>query len=177
VSNPSNLLYIEIADDSGYIGRSDAYFEVDPLMAIGTLLTALGIALGDVQNCSDGRVVKAQARLGVDVSPWEARPIATGAAASNCVTLAFAHNAADDLPWDFLVPAVSSSVLSGGKPDMTEGATIDVLADVLENLTPVVAGLTFVTNRGGALGPTASGFLCTRKRSRLFSRQTMDVVP
>lgn len=172
---PENIVYIELADRDGYIGRTDVYFKVPNASTVGDMLAAMELLLNLVQDCSGGRIVKAQLRMGMDVTSFSLKPIEANATASYCLNLAFAHNASDSLPWNFLVPAVSLSVLSGGQPDMSEGGTIDLLADVLENQAPLLSGMTFITNRGGALGPTADGFCSARQRSRLFARQSMEV--
>lgn len=175
MSGESNLIYIELADRNGYVARTDAYFTVDPATTVADVRTAAADLLTKVQNCSGGRIVRAQARLGLDVSSFATHPLEDAATAAFCVTLAFAHNGADALPWDFVVPAVSLSVLNGALPDMSEDATIDLLADTLENVTPPILGWAYLTNRGGALLPTADGFCSARKLSRVSARQSMEV--
>lgn len=171
---PKNLITVRVADALGFSASSDAYFLADTTLSVGDILIEAGVWLGRLQDCSGGRIVDAQVRLEVDVSAFAAKAIEEGASTSNSLVLNF-PNDSDTLPWDFVVPAVSSSVLIDGAPAMGEGATIDLLTDMMENLGPTLAGFTFASNRGGELAPEASGFLSARKRGVLASRQTIQV--
>lgn len=172
---PKNLIAVTIADALGFSAMADAYFLADTTLTVGAILNVVGVWLGRLQDCCGGRIVDAQVRLDVDVSPWADKSIENSASTSSALVLNF-PNDSDTLPWDFVVPAVSTTVLVGGGPDNTEGATIDLLADMMENLGPTLAGFTFASNRGGTLVPEASGFLSTRKRGILESRKTLQVI-
>ncbi|HEV2461070.1 MAG TPA: hypothetical protein VGS80_22185 [Ktedonobacterales bacterium] len=153
---------MEVADARGFIARTDAYFTVDQsTVTLAELTSAMQTWLAEVQAVCGGRIVGAQFRIGIDVSGFAGKTIEPSAGVASCVALKFA-NTADGLPWDFVVPAVSTTMIVAGKPDMSEGATIDVLADTMENGTTGPSGFAFVDTRGGVLGPTAGGFLTTR---------------
>lgn len=172
---PKNLITVQVADALGFSAKADAYFLADTTLTVGDILNVVGVLVGRIQDCSGGRVVQADVRLEVDVSAFSEKVIEPGASTSSALVLNF-PNDSDTLPWDFVVPAVSTSVLVDGGPDVTEGATVDLLADMMENLGPTLAGFTFASNRGGALVPEASGFLSTRKRGVLASRKTIRVI-
>lgn len=172
---PKNLINVRVADALGFTANADAYFLADTALSVGDILNVVGVWLGRLQDCSAGRVVDAQVRLEVDVSAFAEKVIESYASTSSALVLNF-PNDSDTLPWDFVVPAVSTTVLTDGGPDVSEGATIDLLADMMENLGPTLAGFTFASNRGGALVPEASGFLSTRKRGILASRKTIRVI-
>jgi hypothetical protein len=172
---PQNVVTVRVADALGFTAITDSYFLADTTLSVGDILNVVGVWLGRLQDCSGGRIVSAQVSLDVDVSAFAEKTIEPGTSTSSALVLNF-PNDSDTLPWDFVVPAVSTTVLVDGGPDNTEGATIDLLADMMENLGPTLAGFTFASNRGGALVPEASGFLSTRKRGILESRKTLQVI-
>lgn len=172
---PKNIIAIEVADSLGFTAKTNSFFLADTSLSVGDFLVVAGVWLGRVQDCCGGRIVEAEVRFEVDVSAFAEKSIEPGASTSSALVLNF-PNDSDTLPWDFVVPAVSTTVLVDGGPDNMEGATIDLLADMMENLGPTLAGFTFASNRGGALVPEASGFLSTRKRGILESRKTLQVI-
>jgi len=172
---PKNLISVQVADALGFSTFTDAYFLADTTLTVGDILIEVGVLVGRLQDCSDGRVVAAQVRLEVDVSAFADKTITDTASTSNTLVLNF-PNDSDTLPWDFVVPAVSTTVIVDGGPDMATGSTIDLLAAMLANEGPTLGGFTFASSRGGELAPVVSGFLSTRQRSKLASRKTIRVV-
>jgi hypothetical protein len=176
VLEPTNLINVVITDAQGYSATTDAYFVADQDLTILDLYTVVGVWLGRLQDACGGRIVTAQVRLGIDVSPYADKAIEDTAMTTSGASLRF-HNDQDSLPWNFVIPAVSVSVISDGGPDFTSGATLDRLASQMDGLDATIDGFTFASNRGGALTPGVSGFLSARKRNQLARRKSIRVVP
>lgn len=173
---PTNFISVLIADNQGYSARTDAYFLADQSLTILQLLNLSGVWLGRLQDACGGRIVDAQIRLGIDVSPWQDKVIEGTTTTVQCLSIRFTNDQ-DALAWNFVVPAFSTSVVSGGGPDFTPGATLDRLVEMMDGLDATIDGFTFATNRGGALVDGTSGFFSSRKRNQHTSRLSIRVVP
>jgi hypothetical protein len=173
---PTNLIMVTIADNQGYSANTNAYFLTDQARTVLDLLTVVGVWIGRLQDASGGRVVAAQIRLGVDVSPYADKVIEDTTTTVQNLAIRFT-NAQDALAWSFLVPAFSLSVLSGGGPDFTPGDTLDRLVSMMDGQDATLDGFTFATNRGGSLVSATGGFLSSRKHNQRTSRLSIRVVP
>lgn len=174
ILEPENLINVTIADSQGYSATTDAYFVADQSLTVLEFYTVVGVWLGRLQDACGGRIVKAQVRLGIDVTPYEDKTIETGAATTSAAALRFG-NADDTLPWNFVIPAVSNSVLVDGGPDFTPGATLDRLVSMMDGADATLDGFTFASNRGGPLDSSSGGFLSTRKRDEQARRLSIRV--
>jgi hypothetical protein len=184
MAKPS-IISVKIRDNDGYTASTDAYVVVDGANTIAATLAAIVTWLGLVQNATAGRVIGAALKLAVDVSSFATHAMTAGIPVSAGTALIFPNNV-DTAPWDFVIPARAAATTVGGKPDVTtEGATLDLLADAMENgatsgttgasYTPF-GGLTgasfFTNNTGGDLYGPAGGRLITRKHRKLLQSRS-----
>lgn len=172
---PTNFISVTIADNQGYSANTSAYFLTDQSLTVLNLLNVAGVWLGRLQDACGGRIVAAQLRLGIDVSPWADKVIEATTTTVQCLSLKFTNDQ-DALSYDFLVPAFSTSVVDGGGPDFTPGATLDRLVAMMDGADATLDGFTFATNRGGGLVDCTSGFFVSRKHSQYQSRLSIRVV-
>jgi hypothetical protein len=173
---PTNLIMVTIADAQGYSANTSAYFLTEQTLTVAQLLTVAGVWIGRLQDASGGRVVLAHMRLDVDVSPYADKAIEPTTNTTQCASLKFTNDQ-DALAYDFLVPAVSVDVISGGGPDFTPGDTLDRLVSMMDGTDATLDGFTFATNRGGSLVASTGGFLTSRKHNQRTSRLSIRVVP
>lgn len=82
-------------------------------------------------------------------------------------------NAQDKVAYDFTIPAIDPVNISAGGPDMTEGATIDLLVDIMEADLAGTTGGHFTTASDGNLVLGYNGRLAVRThRKQLQSKSS-----
>lgn len=158
-----------LQDDDGVKASMLAYASYDGAVEtvdglIGTWL-ALGAAVDDVTGAviTDGHI---KIPLASDAS-WK-DTAAAGHSVSDTLNLVF--NNEDTIYGDtIVVPALLDSLVSAGRPVITEGSAIDVLADILE--TSFTNGA-YVNSAGSNLTTLREAFQGVRKHRKQLSARS-----
>lgn len=125
-----NQVSIQITDSVNKIARTRAYVNLDTASTLSEVNAGLLPWLGLLNGVTGGVIKKAEIRIPIDISGLTPNTPATGLYVRSCGLLSF-PNATDVHPWDFVVPAVLASLVSGNNLVMTEGGAIDVMVDLM----------------------------------------------
>ena len=163
---------LRIKDQRGAYASTNAHFKSVDSATIAQLNTAFQTWALLVNAVTGGAITAQEVHLDV---PITLTPNSPSSNIGDGVVLSFPTSVGKSYS-DFLVPAVATAAVVNGKPDMTEGSVIDLLADYMEAVFQVASAgdSNFETLGQVALAPIASGLLSDRKYRKIM-RKTKTV--
>jgi hypothetical protein len=167
VATPTIFSYT-LQDDDGVKASALAYASYDGAVETVDGLIGTWLALGGLMDAVTGAVIidgHIKIPLAADAG-WKVTPV-TGQSVSDTLNLVFSND--DTIYTDtVVVPALRDSLVSGGRPIITEGSAIDLLSDALEG--SFTNGF-YVNQTGSDLIALVSAFQGVRKhRKQLNAR-------
>ncbi len=157
-----------LQDDDGVKASALAYASYDGALETVDALTGVWLALGAlIDTVTGAQIIDGHVKipLAADGS-WKSAAL-TGQSVSDTLNLVFSND--DTIYTDTVViPALRDTLVSGGRPIITEGSAIDLLADALEG--SFTNGF-YVNQTGSDLIALVSAFQGVRKhRKQLNAR-------
>jgi hypothetical protein len=154
---------VQYKDANGYKASAD----YPAIIADGATLTQvddwLTVWVGKLNTLTNGIIYGAEVHVIGSLTGFTAHN-GSGSNLISVLGLSFPLNAVPGR-FDVIVPALNPSLIVGGKPDGTEGGTIDLVTDYMENAFQVAAAgdSNFCNRQGIALVEIADPFLAKRK--------------
>lgn len=158
---------VGIQDGVGKQGTTRFYANIPTGATVLQMEAGVTPMLALLNGVTAGKITYVKAHVPVDISGLTPNTPGSGVYVRSCGVLSF-PNAVDAHPWDFVVPGILASLVSGDSLVQTEGGAVDLLTDVLGAAFDV-AGTgdgTYTDEDGSALALEPRGFHTFRKFGR-----------
>ena len=121
-----------IVDELGIQAETSVYAMIDPTASFSEILALQDTWLTDLSACTDGQIIGTELEVLHTVPTGLRGSPASGSRVEQTGLLAF-NSTGDTHTWSTAIPALSNggTVVSGGKPVITEDAPLEVLIDLL----------------------------------------------
>lgn len=121
---------VRIKDGAGNKGATDVWISYPNTATVAEVAAGVTPALAALNGVTAGVITEANLHVGLDISGLTPNA-GTGSKINETFTLSFPLSGVPGY-FDFVVPARLESLISGGRPIMTDGGVIDTFADILE---------------------------------------------
>ena len=154
-------LSVRLKDYLGNTSVATAYLDFATGDTFAGAQTAIDAFLTNLDNVTGAVLQECFYKRAIPL-PGGIKSVATvGAPNSSALSLNFG-NAQDQAAYAFVIPALDPVNITAGGPDMTSGATIDVLFAEMSAALSGTTGGHFTTNRDGNLDSKIQGRIVTR---------------
>lgn len=161
---PLIQLSVGLKDGVGKIAATRFYANIASAATLAETDAGVLPMLALLNAVTAGRITRVEYRVPIDISGITPNTPGAGVYARSCGALSW-PNAADSHPWEFVIPAILASLVSGDALVQTEGGAIDLLTDVMGAPFTVHASndSTFTDEDGADLALEPRGFHTFRK--------------
>lgn len=121
-----------IVDELGIQAQTSVYALIDPTASFSDILALQDTWLADLDACTDGQIIGTELEVLPSLPTGLKGASASGSRVEQTGLLAF-NSTGDTHTWSTAIPALSNggTVVSAGKPVITEDAPLEVLIDLL----------------------------------------------
>lgn len=121
---------VGITDGNNKHGTTRAYVNLDTATSLAEMEAGLLPWLGLLDAVTAGKIDSASLTVPIDVSGLTAHTPAAGVYLRSCGALSW-PNASGAGPWEFVIPAILASLVSGDQLIVTEDGPLDLLTDLM----------------------------------------------